>query len=156
MSPKDMSIKYLQAFADDEPFPGGLAHREALQRLKLDFSRDSLERIDALLDRIRSSHRLNYGAFLNLQANQNFLYLLCFYVGATIAQCSGQAIEWLDYEQMRRKIPANEALFPRCFATSITCVLQHRGFFVPLSSIEERLFRDPPEKSVRFSAEGFM
>jgi hypothetical protein len=151
-----MSVKYLQAFADGEAFPGGLAHREALQRLKLDYSRDSLERIDGLLDRIRASHRLSYGAFLNLQSNQNFLYLLCFYVGATIAQCSGQAIEWLDYEQMRRRIPGNETMFPRCFATSITCLLQKRGFFVPLLSIEDRLFNDVPEKSVRFSAEGFM
>ena len=151
-----MSAKYLQAFADGEAFPGGLAHREALQRLKLDYSRDSLERIDGLLDRIRASHRLSYGAFLNLQSNQNFLYLLCFYVGATIAQCSGQTIEWLDYEQMRRRIPGNEIMFPRCFATSITCLLQNRGFFVPLISIEDRLFNDMPEKSVRFSAEGFM
>ena len=156
MTPDDMSAKYLQAFAEDEAFPGGLAHREALQRLKLDFSRESLARIDTLLDRIRASHALNYGTFLNLQSNQNFLHLLCFYVGATIAQCSQQAIEWMDYEQMRRRIPGNEAMFPRSFATSITCVLQKRGFFVPLSSIEDRLFGDPPEKSVRFSAEGFM
>lgn len=156
MSPNEMSAKYLQAFANDEAFPGGLAHREALQKLNLDYSRDSLDRIDSLLDRIRNSRRLSYGMFLNLQANQNFLYLLCFYVGATIARCSGQAIEWLDYEQMRRKLQSNDAMFPRCFATSITCVLQKRGLFVPLTSIEDRLFADPPEKSVRFSAEAFM
>jgi hypothetical protein len=47
-------------------------------------------------------------------------------------------------------------MFPRCFATSITCLLQKRGFFVPLLAIEDRLFTEPPEKSVRFSAEGFM
>jgi len=34
----------------------------------------------------------------------------------------------------------------------VTCILERKGFFVPLVSICTRLFVDPPDKSVRFSA----
>ena len=155
MSPNDMAAMYLQSLADDEAFPGGLAHREALHRLDPDYTLASLDRVDRLLDGIRGVRALDYGQFLNLKANQNFLYLLCFYVGATVARCSDQAIEWLDYEQMRRRMPGEGSL-QRCFATSITCVLQKRGCFMPLLSIEDRLFGNPPTLSVLGSAQGFI
>ena len=156
MTPNALSAKYLQAFADKEEFPGGLSFRGELANSDLDFTRASLGRIDALLDQIRNSQKLVYAAFVNEQSNQNFLYLLCFYVGTTISRCSGQRIVWLHYDDMLRHIPDNAAMFPRCFATSITCILEKRGFFVPLASIENRLFGEPPDKSVKFSAEGFI
>jgi hypothetical protein len=154
--PNELAAKYLQAFADSEEFPGGLSFRSELTRSRLDFTRASLERIDILLDQIRTSEKPNYDVFLEEHANQNFLYLLCFYVGTTMSRCSDQRIAWLDYDEMIRRIPDNGAMFPRCFATSITCILERRGFFVPLASIVDRLFFEPPQKSVKFSAEGFM
>jgi hypothetical protein len=35
-------------------------------------------------------------------------------------------------------------------------MIDNKGFFIPLSAIQERLFDEPPGKSVRFSAERFM
>ena len=156
MNMNDRAEKYLQAFHDGEEFPGGLAFRKALLQVKLDYTVESLSRIDRLLDQIRTKLRPEYGEFIDEPQNQNFLFLLCFYVGKVAACNSNQVITWYDYEGMIRKIPDNGAMFPQCFETAITCILNKRGFFVPLSSICSRLFDESVDKSVRFSAEGFM
>ncbi len=67
--------------ANQEEFAGGLSFAAELRASALDFTRASLGRIDTLLDGVRESKKPVYGAFLDAHANQNFLYLLCFYVG---------------------------------------------------------------------------
>lgn len=156
MAINEFAQKHLDAFANDEPFPGGLAFRTALKQSNLDYSLESLSRVDYLLDQIRTQLRPEFEAFLDKQENQNFANFLCFYVGTTVAKCSKQKIIWLTYDEMLQAIPDNGNMFPPCFATHISCILERSGFFIPLSSIQERLFDEPPTKSVRFSAEGFL
>jgi hypothetical protein len=136
--------------------PEHFAYSKLLDDPRLDFSVASLDHIDALLDSIRKRDKPDFAAFLDKQQNQNFLLVLCFYVGEVMAKHSGQNITWLDYDSMLKAVPGNGAMFPRCFQTVVTCVLDRKGFFVPLSSICSRLFEESPDKSVRFSAEGFM
>lgn len=156
MSLNDTANEYLAAFRAGAPFPGGLAFSTALAQSRLDGTVESLDRIDHLLDRIRERVKPEFGAFLEAPANQNFLYLLCFYVGYVAASCTDQRIAWLTYAEMIEAIPGNGAMFPDCFATSATCILEKSGFYAPMSVIQERLFTDPPEKSVAFSASGAM
>lgn len=151
--------RYLDAFAKQEEFDGGLSFRTALLQSSLDYSVESLERVDYLLDQIRTRLRPSPQEFLDPQPNQNFLYLLAFYVGAVAARAAGSSITWLGYDEMLQRMPDNEPFFPRCFATSLTCILSggsKNGFFVPLSSITEALFEEYPEKSVAFSAKTFI
>jgi hypothetical protein len=152
----DLARRYLETFALGGEFPDGLAFRPELVDTMLDYSRESLARIDDLLDGIRAREQPEYGAFMDDYANQTFMYLLAFYVGTVTARQSGSAIDWLDYGEMIEVIPDNESLVPQCFASSVTCVIHGKGFFVPLASIEERLFEDVPEKSVAFSAATFI
>jgi hypothetical protein len=150
---------YLGAFEKQEEFDGGLAFREALTHSKLDYSIESLERVDQLLNQMRTKLRPTPQEFFDPQPNQNCLYLLAFYVGTVVARATGSSIIWLGYDEMIQRIPDNEPFFPRCFATSLTCILHggtNGGFFAPLSPITEVLFEEQPEKSVAFSAGAFM
>ena len=152
----ELATKYLETYERNEDFPDGLSFRKALNQCTLDYSRESLSQIDSLLDQIRSKLKPNPQEFMRDYANQTFLYFLAFYVGTVTAKQSGSKIDWYNYNEMLEVLPDNKAFFPECFASSISCIIEKTGFFVPLSSIQERLFDEPPGKSVRFSAEGFM
>lgn len=151
----DIAQQHLDALINRLPFPGGIAFRKELDAANLNFTMQSLTRVDALLDGIRTRSRPSFNAFLERDDNQNFLHALCFYTGATVALTSKQSIDWFPYDEMIALFPDNAAMFPSCFATHISCLLSRGGFFIPLSSIQERLFDEPPGKSVKFSAEMF-
>jgi len=152
--------KYLQAFRDSEDMPGGLAFKQMLTWIRLDHSLDSLKRIDTLLDQIRDRYQPEHRAFLSEQANQNFLYLLAFYVGKTVSLRGGSAIEWLAYDELIENEPQLASVWPRQFETSVVCSLTKPAGglkqFLPLVPIVIRLFEGPEEKSVWFSATGFI
>lgn len=152
----EFAAKYLETFERNEVFPDGLSFRKALDQSNLDYSRESLSRIDYLLDQMRIKLKPDYSEFMKDYANQTFLYLLAFYVGTVTARQSGNKIDWYSYNEMIAVIPDNKAFVPECFGSSITCIIAQKGLFIPLSSILGRLFDEPPDKSVLFSAEGFM
>jgi hypothetical protein len=159
MSMNETASAYLRAFGASHEIPGGLSYRSALLQSELDYSPTSLERIDLLLDAIREQQQPEYGAFLSVHANQNFMYLLAFYVGTVVGRATGGHVEWWDYEDMAAAFPEMQQMFPRCFGSSVSCNIlggEKGGFFVPLASIEARLFEHPPTKSVAFSAGSFM
>lgn len=151
-----MAAQYLEVFQNNGEFEGGLSYKAGLKHANLDFSLESLARVDTLLDQIRTRFKPDPETFLAVHANQNFLYLLCFYVGHTVASNSRQQVVWLQYHEFIEAFPEHQAMYPECFATSVTCLLERAGFFIPLSSIQERLFDEPPGKSVAFSASGFL
>jgi hypothetical protein len=151
-----MAAHYLEVFRNGGEFEGGLSYKAGLKHANLDFSIDSLDRVDTLLDQVRARFKPDPATFLDVHANQNFLYLLCFYVGQTVAVNSGQQVVWLQYGEFIQAFPEHQAMYPECFATSVTCLLERAGFFIPLSAIQERLFDEPPGKSVAFSASRFL
>ena len=152
----ELSSQYLNVFQNNGVFDGGLSFQTKLNKSNLDFSIESLDRVDDLLDQVRVRLKPQFDQFLSVHSNQNFLYLLCFYVGQCVAVNSKQGIVWLDYSELIETFPEAKAMYPECFATSVTCLFEKTGFFIPLSSIQERLFDDPPGKSVAFSATGFL
>jgi len=152
----DIAQEHLDALINRLPFPGGIAFRQELDGANLNFTMPSLARVDALLDGVRTRLHPTFDDFLERDDNQNFLHALCFYTGATVALSSRQSIDWYTYDEMITVFPDNAAMFPNCFATHISCVLSRGGFFIPLSSLQERLFDEPPGKSVKFSAEMFV
>jgi hypothetical protein len=151
-----LASQYLEVFKNNGEFEGGLSFAAGLRAAKLDFSLASLDRVDTLLDQVRTRFKPDPDTFLSVHANQNFLYLLCFYVGHCVAVNSKQQVVWLQYSEFIEAFPEHQAMYPECFATSVTCLLEKTGFFIPLSAIQERLFDDPPGKSVAFSASAFL
>ena len=156
----DIANMYLEAFHNGEEPDGGLSFKKALGQSRLDYSKESLSRVDVLLDQIRVRIKPEYNDFIADQANVNFLYLLAFYIGKVVALETGSKIEWYGYDEMISRIPSNRDFFPNCFGTSVTCILSggksNGGFFVPLAAVETRLYDDEPDKSVAFSAGAFM
>jgi hypothetical protein len=160
MKMSQVAEKYLSAFHGGEEIPGGLSYQKALGQCKLDGSMESLKRIDMLLDQLREKQRLEFDAFLKNPGSQNFLYVLCFYVGTTVAKNSGATIQWLAYAEAVAQEPSLSNVWPRAFETSVICnLLKPAGNvkqFLPLVPIVVRLFEGPEEKSVWFSASGFL
>ena len=148
---------YLRAFLCGGSFAGGLRFEEELRRLRLDFSQESLERIDALLDAQRESLPEGERKFLLAQANQNFLYLLAFYVGETVAHLTDATINWYNHEDLAGH-SAGFSVLGYGFHTSAVCRFNQSDAdcsdanFAPLVSITARLFEDA-SRSVAYSAQ---
>ena len=160
MSMNEIYEKYLNAFFRGEEIPGGLSYKTALGQCKLDGSMASLKKIDLLLDQIRERHRPNFDEFIAVQANQNFLYLLAFYTGNAIATAADADLDWLSYAEFIALDPSLASVWPRAFESSIVCLIAKPSNKVkqmlPLVPIVIRLFEGPEEKSVWFSATGFV
>jgi hypothetical protein len=156
MNMNELAQAYLRPCANKIPFPAQVAYANLLDVERMDFSMDSLDYIDGILDSIRAADKPQFEAFIAKQENQSFLFVLCFYVGTTVAHSSNQIIAWLDYDSMIEELPENAAMYPRSFPTAATCVLEKSGWFVPLSAICSRLFDESPEKSVKLSAAAFL
>ncbi|GAA5176084.1 hypothetical protein GCM10025771_09890 [Niveibacterium umoris] len=150
----DLARRYLDHFEQGLEIPGGLPHRKALAQLRLDYSAQSLERIDLLLRQMRERLKPEPNAFINDSANQNLSYLLAFYIGETISRFTGQRCDWFKYEELREIAPPELlADYPYGFNTSITCVFERDGFYVPLSPVLQQLFFDDPDFTVASSAQ---
>jgi hypothetical protein len=152
-----MAEQYLHTFGTNGDFPGGLAFRKALGQANLDFTPESLGRIDLLLRQMRKQLRPQYGEFIDKQENQNFLYLLCFYVGAVVYRYTREDFVWYPYEELKQVAPPEFlAEYPEAFASSMILMLKDSGTFLPLSSILDLLFEEDDERSVLASADKFM
>lgn len=144
---------YLSAWDAGMPIQGGLTFADRLHAVQLDYSWESLARIDQLLDDIRQAFAPEIVTFLDLQANVNFLYMLAFYVGEVRARSCGVVAHWASWDEL---IATDNSfnVFGKGFHSSVIQV--QPGTFLPLVSICVRLFEGPEEKSVLFSAQGMM
>lgn len=160
MSINSHAHTYLRAFLGGGEFAGGLSFEPELRALGLDFTPFSLERIDTLLDSLRSLITSTDRDFLIPQANQNFLYLLAFYVGETVAHLGAATINWYSYDELAGR-SAGISMLGRGFHSSAICRFNQSGEdsseanFAPLISIMSRLF-DARPRSVAASAQGVL
>jgi hypothetical protein len=147
---------YLAVFQNGGEFQGGLAFQKALSQANLDFSPESLGRIDLLLTQIRERVKPEFDAFLDKVENQNFLHLLAFYAGEVVARKTGLKKHWLDHPELLEVVQDKAAEYPYCFATSITCYFENGAFFLPFSAIQERLFEPNSTRSLKEAAARYM
>jgi hypothetical protein len=122
---------------------GGLAFLDVLGSLSLDRSVASLERLDALLRRIRQELRPQYDTFVNRADTQNFLRWAAFYTGMATAAAGGLSIKWLSHAELARAIDGLEFQFE----TTSGCVLDGRVFF-PLGLVTEILLQPDPQRTL--------
>jgi acetyl esterase/lipase len=143
------ALCYLAAWDAGLPISGGILHEERLRACKLDYSWNSLERIDAFLDALRPELGMDYGHFLDTQKNYNLLYFLAFYVGEVRARTSRSPMRWATWDELLKELPSCQ-VFGKGFHSSV--VQMSPGVFLPLASIVSRLFDEEQTKSVHFSA----
>lgn len=133
----EWAARYLRSLEDGSYLPGGLAMRERLAQLQLDFSRESLARVDAFLEELRREQHPSYGDFVNRPFSSNLVLVLGYYLAATVARVGGLSLKWLTYPEIRQHVPELEFNFE----TGRGVVLDGRLFF-PLQAINGRLFSE--------------
>jgi hypothetical protein len=148
---------YVASFLKGEAFPGGFSYREELKRCNLDFSMESLKRIDAMLDQIRANDAPKIDDFLENHANQHFLHCIAFYAGKVAGLNAGIEAEWHTREEAIAIVPQLQHVWKEdLYETSIVCMFVPKGGgsqqYPPLLSICTRLF--DAQKSVFASASG--
>lgn len=152
-----LATQYVQAFFNHQQIEGGIAYHDALSNNRLDFTIESLERIDFLLRWICKNAKPREHEFLKSQANQNLLYFIAFYVGQVIARNSRARLDWYSFAEWIASNPRDKIL-GEGFHSSAICAFNQTSpaqgtMFVPLYSITEQLFEEHSTKSVAFSAQ---
>jgi len=96
---------HLHAFLQHGRFEGGLGFEKALRGVALDLSMESLEALDALLDRLHAERSPQPDAFLAVQAGLNFLHLVAIYLGEVMARAAGATVAWRTHAQLESVEP---------------------------------------------------
>lgn len=143
------SQEYLNDFLTDKPIAGGMALREALQEIKLDFSLESLDRIDELLLAIKKHTQPDYAEWMNAPAMCNFLYLMGTYLGATTALNANCFVKWINFEQTKAMYKST----PHTFGTSFNALFGGGTLMHPVGKVCDLLFADDNNINCRGFAE---
>lgn len=140
---------YLAAWDRGISFDAGMAHDTRLRCFTLDYSWDSLSRIDTFLDQLREAEHPQAATFLDDPRNQNLLYFLAFYTGEVRARSMSVKSRWANWDELLEMDPGMQVLGAG-FHSSLVQISP--GLFLPLASISARLFDETLDKSIAFSA----
>ncbi|MDH0030338.1 MULTISPECIES: hypothetical protein [unclassified Acinetobacter] len=158
-----LSRIYLYRFFQQQSWENGLAYEDKLRQIHLDFSIESLRRIDTFLDQLRQDDYLSQSEFIDDTAKQSLLLLLGFYCGEIIARAWQICPSWSEYEQYfnaeNSEFGGLGNIIGPCFENFLVLEYesnQQKNVYFPLVAICERLFNQLPEKSVHFSVTGFL
>jgi hypothetical protein len=152
MSVDFSALKYLAAFDRNLPFESDMIYFDLLKKYRLDYSINSLKRIDQFLDEIREQEHPEEQNFLENHSKYSLLYLLCFYVGEVVGRARGTPFHWYSYQE--KNIFGGEFYTTACCSFS-SCPNKEEGSFLPLNVIITRMF-DHDGKSIYSSAEIFL
>src|SRR3954464_10437725 len=99
-------------FREGQQVEGGFACRDELKALNLDFSLESLDRLDVFMDRLRESQRGRENEFIQERANQNMLYLLAFYLGNVVVTETRAKVDWFSFDALVKLEPSYKIAGP--------------------------------------------
>ena len=88
----DVARLFLDTYARGGEVDGGWKFGRALQQAQLDYSEESLERIDLLLKAIRERASPVHDEFLADPQGRNFLSLLAYYLMSVLSRRTGAEI----------------------------------------------------------------
>jgi hypothetical protein len=118
----------------------GIAFRTQLQDIRFDYSRQSLQCVDAMLFALRSNLKIDYGSFLTKQPAVNFIVALNFYLGTSVAR--------LGNFPLMPDLPAR-------LETEIGCIVAD-GIYFPANVVTEILFDANQERCCTSFADGIV
>jgi len=100
-------------------------YKEQVEAVGLDFTLDSLERLDRCLLKIRKQYQPDYNTICNTPEGQTFAYLVAAYTMSTIAKAGRYHVKWFTYEEFAAMVPADQPP-TYCFESSAVCVVSDR------------------------------
>jgi TPR repeat protein len=136
----DVARLFLETYARGGEAEGGWKFGKALLQAQLDYSEESLERIDLLLKAIRDRARPAHDEFIADPAGRNFLSLLAFYLMAVLSRRTGAEIEWHDVLSARKAVAAWANIAETPFTRLVALAPDQGLLFLPLVWIHDRLF----------------
>lgn len=146
-------IEIIRENSCEFPFP--CMYQSQIKRINLDFSLDSLQKIDDLLFSMRKQlNAMDYYEIINTEQGKTFLKVVAIYALTTIAELGGYFIEWFNYEEFKVITPAREQS-ACCIENSYVCKIN--GITTqPLKTIIDILFTNPiPSGFVHYANELF-
>ena len=132
-----------------------MAYTHLLERVNFDYSYQSLQKIDKVLDYIKTTERLgpkkrfgasSYDRFVNDAKRQRFIYLLGCYIGAVSAQLAKTTVRWLNHEQMVALL--DDPDIPLCLENNTVMMLENGRLRLPLLAVTNYLFHLDPDSSM--------
>lgn len=143
------ALQYLHAWEHQLAVGEGMAWAPELRQHRLDYSVESLGRIDAFLDGLRANRPDVAAGLAWTPQTLALLRLLAFYVGEVIARSSQRQPVWLTFEQFIERYGGDPS--DSCLEHSLV-LLDGNIVFMPLVSIVARATEGTGRKSVRSSA----
>lgn len=136
----DVARLFLETYARGGEVEGGWKFGKALSQAQLDYSEESLERLDLLLKAIRERAKPSHDEFLADPAGRNFLSLLSFYLMAVLSRRTGAHIDWHDTLSARRAVSEWANISDTPFTRVVALAPDQGLLFLPLVWIHDRLF----------------
>jgi hypothetical protein len=124
--------KYLQAFETDGAMPP-MAYHAAIKALNLDYSPESLARLDQFLVELRHRIKPSYNDIVENPQLQQLVIFLGMYLATTIARVTQQSIKWYDYEAAKAHL--GDKNYPETIGTLMTCMLGKGYHHLPIELI---------------------
>ncbi|UOP05196.1 hypothetical protein [Conchiformibius kuhniae] len=139
--PNDAARRAVDAVRRADAQSPPVARRSVLNAVKWDYGWESLRRLDALLDGIRTE-RPEFDAFVRHDANLNLLHFCAFYLARTAAELSNNTLYFLDYAQAKTHIPD----LPHDWFSQYAALIGDKIYF-PFGRIASRIWDHAPEES---------
>ncbi|MDD4962699.1 MAG: hypothetical protein PHI11_02135 [Gallionella sp.] len=131
--------KLSAANTNNTPPEGGLFLENALQQVQLDYTPDSLKRIDALLNQIREKLKPVEEGFLADIAKENFALTLASYLGNYLCKETKSNALWFTYQDAVKQFPPEPKL-PQGFTTHLIAIIENT-VVMPMAALL-RIFDD--------------
>lgn len=123
------------------------AYIDLLKKIHFDYSMQSLQKIDRVLEYIKTTEKLGkksllgkspYPAFVTDPERQRFLYLLACYIGTVAAQSVNSALRWFNYEEMQAML--NDTSFDFSLENNLVMILENGQLRLPIMALTNYLF----------------
>lgn len=141
MTLNDTAAHYLQTYAAGGEVEGGWLFGKALQQTQLDFSPESLGRLDHMLAQIRIRAKPT-PELLESTRGINFQSLVAFYMIELARRRTGADIAWHDRASALRVLAAGTQLPATAFTRLLAYATDHAAIFLPLRWIETQMLPD--------------
>ncbi|MDE2420660.1 MAG: hypothetical protein KGO49_05705 [Gammaproteobacteria bacterium] len=124
--------RYLHAFDTNGAMPS-MAYYAEIKALNLNYSVESLERLDQFLVELRDRIKPSYADLVENPQLQQLVIFLGMYLATTIARVTQQSIKWYDYEGAKARL--NDPDYPETLGTLMTCMLGKGYHHLPIELI---------------------
>lgn len=124
--------RYLHAFDTNGAMPP-MAYYAEIKALDLNYSAESLARLDEFLVELRDRIKPSYADLVGNPQLQQLVIFLGMYLATTIARVTQQSIKWYDYQDAKALL--RDPDYPETLGTLMTCMLGKGYHHLPIELI---------------------